>query len=164
MNHLTIEAIKHFLSTFDTNNPKELRNLSIVLLLYESGARVSELINIQTYELKRSLPHTLVLHGKGNKTRVIPIDKTVVDYIKRYINVYKVQNEDYLFKNNKNDQLTRKGIAYVLNKAFNRARAFNPTLYPTTIYPHCMIHTKAMHLLEKGVNLVYIRDFLDIQV
>lgn len=142
------------------NNHKELRNLCIVLLLYESGARVSELINIRTYELKLSPPHTLVLHGKGNKTRIIPIDKAVVDHIKEYINIYDIKNEDYLFKNNRNEQLTRKGITYILQKAFNRAKKLSPTVYPEAISPHSMRHSKAMHLLENGVNLVYIRDFL----
>lgn len=160
MNYLTVEAVKHLFSTFPKNNHKELRNLCIVLLLYESGARVSELINIRTYELKLSPPHTLVLHGKGNKTRIIPIDKAVVDHIKEYINIYDIKNEDYLFKNNRNEQLTRKGITYILQKAFNRAKKLSPTVYPEAISPHSMRHSKAMHLLENGVNLVYIRDFL----
>lgn len=160
MNYLTQEAIKHLLSTFDVTNSKELRNLCIVLLLYESGARVSELINVHTYELKLYSPQTLVLHGNGNKTRIVPIDASVGAYLKDYIKIFKIKNDDFLFQNNKHEQLTRKGIAFILNKAFERARELKPSIYPKTLSPHCLRHSKAMHLLENDINLVYIRDFL----
>lgn len=160
MNYLTIEAIKHLLSMFDTKDIKQLRNLCIVLLLYESGSRVSELINIHTSDLKLMPPHTLVLHGKGNKTRIIPIDSTVINYINNYINIYNINNDDYLFQNSRHEQLTREGITYILNKSFEQARLIKPLIYPKKISPHCLRHSKAMHLLENEVNLVYIRDFL----
>lgn len=160
MNYLTTEAVKHLLASFETNDKKQLRNLCIVLLLYESGARVSELINICTYEIKLTQPYTLILHGKGNKTRIIPVDKTVIGYIRKYIKVYNINYSDYLFQNNRGERLTREGVAHILNQAFKKAKNINPTIYPKSISPHSLRHSKAMHLLENGVNLVYIRDFL----
>ncbi|MCD7810188.1 MAG: phage integrase N-terminal SAM-like domain-containing protein [Erysipelotrichaceae bacterium] len=64
VNYLTVDAIKHLLSTFDTNNKKDLRNLCIVMLLYESGARVSELTQIKTFELNLTAPHKLCITWK----------------------------------------------------------------------------------------------------
>lgn len=160
MNYLTIEAIKNLFSVFDTNDIKDLRRLAIISLLYESGARVSELINIRTYELKLTTPHTLILHGKGNKSRIIPIDESVIQILQRYINEYHINNQDYLFQNSQGNKLNRKGITYILETVFNRAKSHNQALYPEHISPHCMRHSKAMHLLENGVNLIYIRDFL----
>lgn len=158
--YLTIEATKHFFSTFDTQNKKDLRNLCIIMLLYESGARVSELTHIKTYELNLTAPHKLVLHGKGNKARPIPIDSAVISYIKRYIELYNIGENDYLFMNSRKEKLTRKGIEYILKKCFKKAQSMRPSLYPDSISPHSLRHSKGMHLLENGVNQIYIRDYL----
>ncbi len=160
INYLTIDAIKHLFTTFDANNKKDLRNLCVVMLLYESGARVSELTHIKTFELNLTAPHKLVLHGKGNKTRYIPIDLTVISYIKRYIEVYEIDTDDYLFMNAQGQKLTREGISYIVKKCFKRAQSLRPDLYPDNISPHSLRHSKGMHLLENGVNQIYIRDFL----
>lgn len=160
MNYLTIEATKHFFSTFNLEDKKDLRRLSIIALLYESGARVSELINIQTYELRLTVPYTLILHGKGKKTRIVPIDVSVINILKKYIEAYHIKLDDYLFLNSQGKKLNRKGITYILNESFKKAKVLNSSLYPEAISPHSLRHSKAMHLLEKNVNLVYIRDFL----
>jgi len=65
-----------------------------------------------------------------------------------------------MFQNRSHSKLTRAGIAYILNKHVEAARILHPELIPKKISPHCFRHSKAMHLLQSGVNLVYIRDFL----
>lgn len=160
MNYLTIPAFENLLSVFDRTDPHELRDLCIVSLLYESGARVSELTEIKRYELRTTSPETLVLHGKGNKTRVVPVDRSVAKLLTEYIGKYKIQPNEYLFFNSGRKRLTRKGIEYILKKYFDRAKQSNPTLFPDTISPHCLRHSRAMHLLENNVNLIYIRDLL----
>lgn len=160
MNYLTIEATEFMFSTFDQSDPDDLRDLCIVLLLYESGARVSELTAIRRSEIKLRAPHTLILHGKGNKSRIVPIDASVAKLIRRYAALYNIEAEDYLFMNSHRKQLTRKGITYIVNKCFQRARQLNPSLFPEKISPHSLRHSKATHLLENGVNLIYIRDLL----
>ena len=160
MNYLTVEATEFMFSTFDQNDPNDLRDLCIVLLLYESGARVSELTAIRRSEIKLRAPHTLILHGKGNKSRIVPIDASVAKLIRKYAGLYNIEAEDYLFMNSHRKQLTRKGITYIVNKYFQRARKLNPSLFPEKISPHSLRHSKATHLLENGVNLIYIRDFL----
>jgi site-specific recombinase XerD len=160
MNYLTIEATEFMFSTFDQSDPDDLRDLCIVLLLYESGARVSELTAIRRSEIKLRAPHTLILHGKGNKSRIVPIDASVAKLIRRYAALYNIEAEDYLFMNSHRQQLTRKGITYIVNKCFQRARTLNPSLFPEKISPHSLRHSKATHLLENGVNLIYIRDLL----
>lgn len=160
MNYLTVEATEFMFSTFDQNDPNDLRDLCIVLLLYESGARVSELTAIRRSEIKLRAPHTLILHGKGNKSRIVPIDASVAKLIRKYAGLYNIEAEDYLFMNSHRKQLTRKGITYIVNKYFQRARKLNPSLFPEKISPHSLRHSKATHLLENGVNLIYIRDLL----
>ena len=160
MNYLTIAAFEYLITFFDRNDRKQLRDLSIVLLLYESGARVSELINIKTGEFRRTAPHTLILHGKGNKTRIVPIDPSVANCLLRYINLYKISDHQWLFFNSRRGKLTREGVNYILQTYFSKAQGSRPDLFPNKISPHCLRHSRAMHLLENGVNLIYIRDLL----
>ena len=135
-------------------------DLCIISLLYESAARVTEFTNIKCYELKTTIPATLVLHGKGNKTRIVPVDKSVINLLKEYINTYEINPDEYLFFNSRRQKLTRKGIEYIVEKHFVIAKENNPELFPETFSPHCLRHSRAMHLLENGVNLIYIRDLL----
>ena len=64
-----------------------------------------------------------------------------------------------LFTNHQRGKLTRAGVTYILKKYFDAARQTNPHL-PTKISPHILRHSKAMHMLQAGINLIYIRDFL----
>ena len=97
-------------------------NRCIVLLLYESGARVTELCNVHRYDLHLEKPFTLVLHGKGNKIRSVPLDGLVVDTISNYIQKYEVHDDDFLFFNVRRERLTREGVNYIVRKYFERAR------------------------------------------
>lgn len=65
-----------------------------------------------------------------------------------------------LFQNRSKNKLTREGIAYIVKKYAEAARARTPALFPNPLSPHCLRHSKAVHLLQSGVNLIYIRDFL----
>ena len=69
--------------------------------------------------------------------------------------------DQYLFTNRQNAPLTRSGIKYILGKYVTKAKSVDPTLFGNeNVHPHVLRHSKAMHLLESGVNLIYIRDFL----
>lgn len=160
MNYLTINAMEHFLNSFNRADHKELRCFCIVLLLYESGARVTELCNVRRYDVHLEKPFTMILHGKGNKIRSVPLDGLVADVINNYIQKYGVGDNDFLFFNARRERLTREGVNYIVRKYFERARMEKASIYPAAISAHCLRHTKAMHLLENGVNLVYIRDLL----
>ena len=115
MNYLTIDAYKALLQVFDDKSKTSLRELCIVSLLYERGARVTEFINIKAYEIRTTIPATLVLHGKGNKTRIVPIDKSIIALINRYIAMYDIKSDEYLFFNSRRQRLTRKGIVLIYN-------------------------------------------------
>lgn len=139
-----------------------LRELAIVSLLYDSGARVSEICGLTIGDLTLSRPHTARVIGKGRKARVIPLSAQVGDILSRYIATDRADSApaEPLFVNRSGNALGRAGIAYVLQKNVTAAHRTHPEDVPPRAHPHVMRHSKAMHLLDAGVNLVYIRDFL----
>jgi integrase/recombinase XerD len=100
---------------------------------------------------------------KGNKARRVPIMKNTVTLLQRYIlenNLDKpCRNENPLFTNNQHHKLTKEGVAFIISKYVASARQTS-MLIPKKVKAHMLRHSKAMHLLQAGVNLIYIRDFL----
>lgn len=154
--YLNKNEIKKLFEVFNVNNSKELRDYAIVTLLYDSGARVQELINLKTKDINFE-NSTVKLFGKGNKIRIIPISSQVIEILEKYFKLFDIQknSENIVFFNKRRVKLTREGIKYILKKYSKLAN-----LDYKKITPHIFRHTKAMHLLENNVNLVYIRDFL----
>jgi site-specific recombinase XerD len=133
-------------------------------LLYDSGARVQELADLKVGDIRTASPSTVKLTGKGNKSRIVPLMKPMSELLKQYLkenNLTGTHASDYpLFGNRSQKKLTRAGIAYIVKKYAGQAIKEAPELFPDRLSPHCFRHSKAMHLLQSGVNLVYIRDFL----
>ena len=101
------------------------------------------------------------MKGKGNKERNIPITEDLKEVLVKFIKVFHIENEDdYIFKNKYNGKITTKGIEYILKKYINKARIKYPNKFKDNYSNHSMRHSRAMHLLESGVNLIYIRDIL----
>jgi site-specific recombinase XerD len=164
VNHLTVEAIKCLLEQIPTNTNHGRRNLTLLSLLYESGARVQELVDLTPSSLRLDKPAIIRLHGKGDKTRVVPLMDQQVKILSTYLEENHLntpsQSERPLFYNSSRAKLTSSGITYILNTYAAMARTVQPELIPNQISPHILRHSKAMHLLQAGVNLVYIRDIL----
>ena len=160
MNYLTVQAWEILLKSFDLSDNSGLRDFCIIAMLYETGARVSELISIRQSEVRVDGVSTAVLHGKGGKTRIVPIDKTLAQHIQKYISLFHITKDEFLFMNSQRKQLTRRGIDYILQKYFRKAKEKYPEMFPKTISPHCLRHSRPMHLLENDVQLIYIRDLL----
>ena len=98
---------------------------------------------------------------KGGKSRTVPIGSDVVPILRRYIREYAVLEPDqYLFTNSQKNRLTRVGVQYIVDKYIERGRALEPSMFKAKITNHSFRHSKSMHMLEAGVNLLYIRDFL----
>ena len=131
--------------------------------LYDSGCRVQELADLKVKDVILDAQPVIVLTGKGNKTRRVPIMNNSVLLLKTYIqeqNLDKSWKSDYpLFENNQHHKLTKEGISYILMKYVAKARESSQSI-PAKVSPHMLRHSKAMHLLQAGVALIYIRDFL----
>ena len=151
LNYLSVEGIRLLLSQPDATTARGRRHLAILSLLYDTGAH------------KRG-NSTIKIVGKGRKIRVVPLMNEQVQILKAYIADYRLDNVDDavtpLFFNNRGERLSRAGITYILLAYAAQARAINDKIIPKVLSCHSIRHSKAMHLLQAGVNLVYIRDIL----
>ena len=161
VNYMSAEEVRLLFSIPDQKQDSQLRDLSIMVLLYETGARVQELIDLCPVNIRFSTTVAVELHGKGNKTRLVPVNADAAAIVRNYIRrCNRTDADGPLFVNRKGEKLTRAGIQYIIDKYVSTARTQRPELFKTKITNHCFRHSKAMHLLEAGVNLIYIRDLL----
>jgi len=164
MSYLSLEGIKLLLQQPDGKTQKGRRDLALLSLMYDTGARVQEVIDLVPEAIRLNGPPTVKIMGKGGKVRLVPMLNAQVDHLKNYLKEQQLDvpaaNQYPLFFNSRKEKLTRAGVHYIVKKYCASARAKNPSLMPDTISCHSLRHTKAMHLLQAGVNLVYIRAIL----
>jgi len=163
--YLNADDVKLLLSQPDRQTRNGRRDLTLLSLLYDSGARVQELADLSVASVRLDSPAQVTLLGKGRKVRVVPLMNNTVQLLQGYLAEnhldlpYKLQYP--LFTNQRHEKLTRAGICYILKKyatLANKTHEHFPD--PKFITPHVLRHSKAMHLLEAGVNIIYIRDIL----
>lgn len=163
VNFLSTNGIKALLEQPDTNTPTGRRDFVLLTVLYDTGARVQELADLTVGDVIFDRYPYIVLTGKGRKSRMVPLMKESAQMIKEYINQRPesgTRKDSPLFPNRMGQKMTRAGISYILEKYTAHARISAPEEIPDKVTPHCLRHSKAMHLLQADVNLVYIRDFL----
>jgi site-specific recombinase XerD len=162
--YTSIDGIKLILSQPDTTTRQGRRDLAMLSLLYDAGARVQEVCDLTTEMVRLSSPSTLKIIGKGNKARIVPLMKEMADILEIYMrenNLTKPEAGCYpLFSSSRGDKLTRSGVSYILSKYIDAARNTNPGVIPDGFSCHSMRHSKAMHMLQSDIPLIYIRDIL----
>lgn len=164
--HFSTEGIRELLNQPNADNGGELRHLAILSLMYDSGCRVQELADITVGALQiQTAPFTVTIYGKGRKVRTVPLSKNVAEIVRKYMRTFKIEDlstrsKAPLFFNHANEKLTRAGITYILKKYADMARVKCPSGIPESVCCHQLRHSRAMHLLQSGINLVWIRDIL----
>lgn len=164
MSYLSTDAMKCLLSQPDSSTNDGLRDLTLLAFTYDTGARVSEICNLKFKDIRFEAPPIVTITGKGSKTRIVPLLPQTINYLNEYMKRWKINlaesQERHVFVNRSGEQLSRSGIKYILDKYVDAGKAENPTMFPEKITPHTLRHTKAMHMLQAGNNIVYIRDIL----
>lgn len=162
--YLTLDGIRVILREPDTRTVAGRRDAVLLSLLYDTGARVQELADAVVTDIRLAAPATITLTGKGNKKRVVPLMTQTANLVEQYLSENELTHVSRgpwpVFRNRSGAKLTRAGITYILKKHAAKAHVRHPELVPKDISPHVFRHSKAMHLLQAGVNLVYIRDLL----
>jgi len=165
VHHLSLQAVEEILKTPNLNTKDGRRDFAILHLMYESAARVSEITDLCVSDLRFNRNGSVVhLLGKGKKPRIVPLISSVASFMKRYLadeaKRRSCSSDAPLFLNRMKNPLDRAGIKYILNKYADIARNTAPEIVPEHIYPHILRHSRAMHWLEAGLDLQYIKDLL----
>lgn len=156
-NYLTVEEIDNLLD-IDLNSPLDFRNKAMLELLYASGLRISELLNLKLNDVSFD-EDILKVVGKGDKQRIVPIGDIALEYLKLYIDDYRNlilrnKNSEYLFINNNGNQMTRQGFFKILKKQCDLKGI------KKEVSPHTLRHSFASHLLNNGADLRTIQELL----
>lgn len=161
---LTREAVSALFHGIESSTYGGLRDLALLMLLYDSAARVSELAETRVRDLRTDDPACVRLLGKGRKERNVPLMSGTVDIVEKYLAQRNRRapytRDDFLFVNRSGRKLTRGGITHILRKHCEIAMERSPESGIRMITPHQLRHSKAVHMLQGGVPLIYIRDFL----
>jgi len=161
--HLTPEQTKSLLAAPDSTTRSGRRDMTLLSVLYDSGARVQELCDLRVRDIRLEHPAIINLTGKGRKTRHVPLLGNTVELLRIYMTENRLSQNGKpdapLFCNQRHTKLTRGGINHILQKHAETASEQCIGI-PKTLTAHIMRHSKAMHLYQAGVNLVYIRDIL----
>lgn len=155
---LSVEEIDALIASLDPEKAETPRNHAILETLYGSGVRVSELTELKISNMDLDEGYLLVT-GKGNKQRIVPLSPTSIELISEYLEIrrqgpIKPGNEDILFLNRRGAKMTRVMVFYVVRDA---AAAAGIT---KKVSPHTLRHSFATHLLEGGANLRAIQEML----
>ena len=153
------DEIKIMINYLNKNN--NLKLLTMICVLYETGARVNEFINIKVSDIDLSDNASITLYGKGNKVRIVPISEELVKIIKKYLNIkYIDYGEEYLFYSNRKKKFSRNTINYNIDELVNTLHKLYPNKFNKKYHPHSFRHSKATHLYNNNTPLLYIKDFL----
>jgi integrase/recombinase XerD len=164
--YLSEDELKILFQQPDVRTKQGKRDLVLLILMYDSAARVQELADIRIKDIRLNSPAVITLHGKGNKARQVPVLGKTKDFLSRYLEEHKkypwgIATADApVFYNQKHQPLTRWGISYILNKYVEQAKKKIGFTVNFPVTPHVLRHSKAMGMLKSGINLIYIRDFL----
>lgn len=164
VNYLDVEAIRLLVNKPDTSDKYGLRDNVLLGLLYEAGIRVSELTELRPMDLQLKQPATVTVMGKGRKMRSCPIPPVLCDNLTEYLARWHLnlpEKDGYpLFVNHMGSKINRAGVTYIIKKYVNELNKSVPGTISSGVSPHVLRHSKAMHMLQADVNLIYIRDYL----
>ena len=159
------DALKIIFEQPNIKNRIEMRNLFFMIMMYDTGARCSELLNLKLKDIEFSFSNPFVyLHGKGDKIRTVPISDKTVAHLKKYCKEFhpELKPDDYLFYAHiygAEKPMSHDTVAYFMSKYGAMAREKCKAV-PEHVHPHMFRHTRAMHLYRNGVPLPLISEFL----
>jgi site-specific recombinase XerD len=138
------------------------RDDALLRMLYNTGMRVQELVDLDANQLRFTRPYMVRIMGKGRKERTCPLWHETVTALKAYLEKRGVRLADAtpLFVNQDGSRLTRFGVRYIISRRVSNAAPACPSLLTRRVTPHTFRHTTAMHLLQSNVDLSMIRSWL----
>lgn len=163
--YFEVYELQAIFEAVDTSTPDGFRDLVMLRSLYNTGARASELCALRRADLRLCEPAHVVLHGKGGKTRTVPLWPVTADLLRAYLKgarrVPKPGYQDLVFIGRRGNALTRQGLYKIARLHLEAAARSLPQLARPELHPVCSFrHTTATHLYLAGVSLPEIQDIL----
>lgn len=162
MEYLEDAEMGAMLGSIEPNARHGLRDHALVLFMYNTGARVQEVVDLKLDDLRLDTPPQTRLFGKGGKDRACPLWAETVQTLRSYLDHREPSEKAcrYVFLNANGQPFTRFGIRYLVRRYAAKATPTCPSLKGKNVGPHTLRHTTAMHLLQSGNDLSVIKDWL----
>jgi integrase/recombinase XerD len=162
VDYLEANEIRALLEATDPCTAAGRRDHALLLALFNTGARVQELLDLRPVDLQLDRPYQVRLLGKGRKERVCPLWPQTAKVLRHLVTETGLEESstERFFRNRRGEPLTRFGVRYLLQKYAQLARPVAPSLGAKRVHPHTLRHTTAVHLLQAGVDLVSISHWL----
>lgn len=162
VNYLEVEEMKAILKAINRNNPDGCRDYTLFTFMYNTGARVQEVISLPVKALQLERPSQVRFLGKRAKERLVPLWSETVTLLRSLLNQRGIisKADALVFVNHRGEGLSRYGVRYLLTKYVKIASKNCPSLMGKSIHPHSIRHTTACHLLQSGVDINTIRGWL----
>lgn len=158
--YLEAEDARLIISMPDQRTVDGWRDYTLLLFLYNCGARVSEATGLRWDDLQLAAPRQVRLRGKGKKERLLPLWTETANALHRLRGMSSAAGGQCVFLNRGGQPMTRDGVAYVLGKHAAAAARVNPALRRKHVTPHVLRHSCAVALLQSGTDVTVIRDYL----
>jgi site-specific recombinase XerD len=162
IDYLEYAELQAVLEAVERSTGAGRRDYAILATMFNTGARVQELLDLQTCDLHLDRPCQVRLFGKGRKERMCPLWPQTATLLRelcaeRHLDLRAAVP---IFVNQREQPLSRFGVRYILAKYLKRAQATMPSLTGKHLHPHSMRHSTAVHLLKSGVDLSTIGQWL----
>jgi integrase/recombinase XerD len=159
--YLEADDVRAIIAKPDRRTYDGWRDYTLLLFLYNCGARVAEVLAVEWADLQFVPPRQVRLRGKGRKERLLPLWRETADALHRLRGMVTSAGQQHVFVNCHGHPLTRDGVAYILHKHASAVAAKErPTLGHKRITPHVLRHSCAVALLQSGTDITVIRDYL----
>lgn len=164
--HMSEEAVNAVISATDTSTQKGLRDMFLMLFLYKTGARIQEALDVKLVDIQFGRTTSVILRGKGSKSRTVPLRENTVLHLKEYIKKFH-QNESmysnnylfYTYYRGEKKRMTEDNARDFIAKYGTKARTICPQV-PENVYPHLFRHSCAMSLYRSGIHFTLISEWL----
>ena len=164
--YMSMAAITAIVEQTDASIPKGFRDRVFMILMYDSGARIQEMLDLKLCDLRLGKTAVVTLHGKGGKIRSVPLMEKTALHLQKYLAMFHMGESPYsespLFYSEihgERNQLSDRRIRYLLKDYGAKARG-RCLEVPENVHPHLFRHSRAMHLYQQGMDLTLVSQWL----
>jgi integrase/recombinase XerD len=160
--YLEADEIGAMLDSTDCRTAQGRRDYALIVVMFNTGARVQEVLDLRPCDLQLVRPLQARFHGKGRKERICPLWPRTAKVLRAFLAEMGLDtvSAEPIFRNRRGEPLTRFGVRYLLRRSVARAQSAAPGLVRKRVHPHTIRHSTAVHLLQSGVDLVTISHWL----